>query len=129
MDEEPMTQGSRLDEQPHNWHKGGFMRTFSLSICFVLSLLWVSSAVADDNTCWILAPQETDVWVIIRDADSDGNLKNVIWKGKIAAGEKIKIESKDGFIRYQSTPDPSQPYSGDVPVGCSGEESYIVSYE
>ncbi|BBO78550.1 hypothetical protein DSCW_59670 [Desulfosarcina widdelii] len=105
------------------------MRTLSLSICFVLSLLLASSAVADDNTCWILAPQQNDVWVIVYDADADGNRKNIIWKGKIAAGQKIKVESKDGFIRYQSKPDPSQPYSGDVPVGCFEQRSYTVDFE
>jgi len=70
-------------------------------------------------------PQD-DVWAIVYDADADSTRGNVIWQGKIAAGQKMKIESKDGIIRYDYKFDPDQPYEGDVSVGCFGQRSISI---
>ena len=78
------------------------------------------------NTCWFSAPQQNDVWVIVYDADVDGNRGGVIWQGKIAAGQKIKIKSTDGHIRYDYKLDPDQPYEGEVSVGCFGQHRISV---
>ena len=102
------------------------MRHVIFSIALLLSFLWISSALADDNTCWLFAPQENDVWVIVYKADFEGNRDNIIWKGKIAAGEKIKIDSETGFIRYDYKSDPSQPYAGDISVECVEQQSFII---
>ena len=102
------------------------MRSILFSLGLLLSMVWGASAFAEDNSCWVMAPAEQDVWAIIYDADADGNRNNVIWKGKIAAGQKVKIISTDGHIRYDSADDPNQPYGGDVSVGCYGEQTFIV---
>lgn len=102
------------------------MRPIALVLLLSLSLLWISSVLADDNTCWLSAPQQDDVWAVVYDADADGNRGNVIWKGKIDAGQKIKIVSTDGHIRYDYTTDPDQPYQGDVSVGCYGQRNFSV---
>jgi len=103
-----------------------FLLIFCFGIGLVFSHFWVSSALADDNTCWIQGSEQDDVWVIIHDADGDGNRRQVLWEGKIAAGQKIKIESTDGFIRYDYKSDPNQPYEGDISVGCTGDQTFLV---
>jgi len=102
------------------------MRSIPFSLFLLLSIFWIASVFADDNSCWITAPPQDDVWAIIYDADVDGNRNNVIWKGKIAAGQKVKIQSTSGQIRYDYTFDPNQPYDGDVPVGCFGQQSISI---
>jgi hypothetical protein len=69
---------------------------------------------------------QDDVWVIVYDADSDGNRGQIIWKGKISAGEKIKVTSTDGHIRFDYKRADDQPYEGDVSVGCFGQRSLSV---
>ena len=90
------------------------MKTILFLICFVFNLTCIPSLYAEDNTCWLMAPAQDDVWVIVYDADVDGNRGNIIWQGKISAGEKIKVSSTDGFIRYNYTKDPNQPYSNQI---------------
>ena len=102
------------------------MRSILFSLGVLLSVIWLSSAFADDNSCWISAPAQDDVWVIIYDADADGNRNNFIWKGKIAAGQKVKVNSTDGHIRYDYTFDPDQPYEGDVSLGCYGDQTFLA---
>ena len=102
------------------------MRLITLAVFFSLSLLWVSSVCAEDNTCWLLAPSDSDAWVIVYDADKDGNRGNVIWQGKINAGQKIKIDSTKGHIRYNYKLDADQPYEGDISMGCFDQRSFSV---
>ena len=45
------------------------MRATFILICFLLSFVWVPSIFAADNTCWLSAGSEEDVWVIVYDAD------------------------------------------------------------
>jgi len=102
------------------------MKTTIFWIGLLFNLTWVSFVYAQDNTCWIEAPSQDDVWAIIYDADADGNRNNIIWKGKIAAGQKVKINSTDGHIRYDYKLDPDQPYEGDVSEGCFGQRSISI---
>lgn len=102
------------------------MRSITFSFGLLLSIFWISSAFADDNSCWVAAPAESDVWAIIYNADADGNRGDILWKGKIDAGQKVKIISTNGHIRYDFKTDASQPYQGDVPVTCYGEQSYTL---
>jgi hypothetical protein len=73
---------------------------------------------AGDNISWLSAPPRDDVWVIVYDADADGTRGEIIWEGKIAAGQETKIFSPSGFIRYSFWQDKDQPYEGDLPFGC-----------
>jgi len=102
------------------------MKIIIFWIGFILNLAWATFLFAEDNTCWLEAPSQDDVWVIAYDADVDGNRGGVIWQGKIAAGQKIKIDSTDGHIRYDYKLDPDQPYEGDVSAGCFGQRSLSV---
>ncbi len=92
------------------------------SICVLVvlfSILVFSPALkAEDNSCWIVGSPQDDVWVIVYDADAEGNRGNVIWKGKVEAGKEQKIVSTDGHIRYEYTREQHQPYEGDKAVGC-----------
>lgn len=102
------------------------MKTIHIVICLVLSLVWTSYPCAEDNTCWITAPLQDDVWVIVYDADNDGNRGDIIWEGKIPAGGKIKVSSTDGHIRYNYKLDPDQPYQGDISAGCYQQKRIAV---
>jgi len=102
------------------------MKVFIFLICFVPNLFWTSSVFADDNTCFLSTSPENDVWVIVYDADADGNRNEIIWEGKIPAGQHVKIQCTDGHIRYDYKLDPAQPYDGDIPIACFGEQSFIV---
>lgn len=95
-------------------------------IGLLLNLAWASFVYAQDNTCWVEASSQDDIWVIVYDADADGNRGDMIWQGKINAGGKIKISSTDGHIRYNYKTDPNQPYEGDVAVGCFGQRSFLI---
>lgn len=98
------------------------------AIVFILlsSLLLAVSTYAEDNSCRIMAGAQDDVWVIIYDADADGNRNQIIWKGKIEAGKEIPITSTDGHIRYDRASDPNQPYDGDIARGCYGQKTILV---
>jgi hypothetical protein len=89
-------------------------------IIFLASMLLAASTQAADNTCRIVGSAQDDVWVIIYDADADGNRGPIIWKGKIEAGKEIPITSTDGHIRYNRASDPNQPYDGDESRACYG---------
>jgi len=92
------------------------------------SLLFAVHAQAGDNTCRIVAGDQDDVWVIIYDADNDGNPGPIIWKGKIEAGKSIPITSTDGNIRIDYTMDPNQAYDGALQSGCYGQQTVLVDY-
>lgn len=94
------------------------MKSIFLFLVFMANLVFVQSIHAGDNTCWLMAPTQNDVWVIVYDADADGNRGKTIWKGKISAGQKVQINSTDGHIRYNFKRDINQPYEGDIATGC-----------
>lgn len=102
------------------------MKTSLFLIGLVLNLAWAPFLCAEDNSCGLSAPPQDDVWVIVYDADVDGNRGDIIWQGKITAGDKIKISSTDGHIRYDYKVDPDQPYQGDISVGCFGHRSHLI---
>ncbi len=102
-----------------------FKRSFSLFF-LVLTFLWTVHANAEDNSCRLMAPEQDDVWVIVYDADDDGNRKQIIWKGKIEAGKQITVNATDGNIRYDYTLDPGSPYGGDLSRGCHDQKIILV---
>lgn len=102
------------------------MKSTIFFLLFMLSLAFVPYLYAEDNSCWLTAPPQDDVWVIVYDADVDGNRGDIIWKGKITAGQKIEVTSTDGHIRYNYKRDEDQPYQGDIAVGCYQKRSLLV---
>ncbi len=89
----------------------------STMLLFVI-LLTGTLVKAETNSCWIKAPAQDDRWAIIYQADTDGNRGDIIWKGKITANEKVRINSDSGYIRYKYAVDSKQPYEGDTSVPC-----------
>ena len=106
------------------------MRAIFFSFCILLHFMWISSVLAGDDayskTCILEAPPQNDVWVIVYDADDDGNRKNIIWKGKVAAGKSVNITSTEGHIRYQYTYDENDPYKGDTSLECDQNNSFLI---
>lgn len=75
-------------------------------------------AQADDNTCVMEA--KVDVIVEVWDVDNLGNKGQRIFKGLLKQGEKKKIHSMAGQIRYARTTNTRQnePLSGDIGRPC-----------
>jgi hypothetical protein len=100
---------------------------YAFILLFLMSsLALIPDLYAEDNTCRLMASAQDDVWVIVYDADVDGNRGKIIWKGKIAAGQEIAVTSTDGHIRYNYTHDKDQPYEGDIAVGCYQGHGILV---
>jgi hypothetical protein len=95
-------------------------------VVFLSCFLYFADLHAEDNSCWLTAPIQDDIWVKVHDTDRDGNRGSFIWKGKIEAGKAKKIESTEGYIRYDFTRDRNQPYEGDISVGCFGQKRLSV---
>lgn len=87
-------------------------------ILLIMGLFLAVQVQAADNSCRIMAGRQNDVWVQVYDADAEGNRNQMIWEGKIEAGNKITVHSTDGHIRYNYKLDHNQPYQGDLSRGC-----------
>jgi hypothetical protein len=111
----------------YQFKRGGFeMKSVIFSLVFMLGLALTPYLYAEDNTCRLMAPAQDDVWVIVYDADADGNRGKIIWRGKITAGQQIAVASTDGHIRYNFTRDKDQPYEGDIAVGCYQNNNILI---
>lgn len=97
-----------------------------LVMVLLLNSLWCAPLYAGDNTCIIMAPEQNDVWVIIFDADDDGNRGKILFKGKIAAGQQINITSSVGKIHYDFTLKPDDAYEGDVSRDCFQKNTILI---
>ncbi len=104
------------------------MKSITVFLALMLIIAFSHDVYAEDNSCRIMAGPQDDVWVIIYDADTDGNPGPIIWKGKIEAGKSIPITSTDGNIRIDYTMDPSQAYDGAFQSGCFGQQTVLVDY-
>ena len=93
-----------------------------LTIVVIFFLAIGSQVAAEEFTCWISAPEQHDIWVIVYGANADGDRGDPIFEGKIAAGKKIKIKCDSGYIRYDYAREEGQPYAGDVSRRCKDEE-------
>ena len=58
--------------------------------------------------------------------DDEGDFGDIIWQGKIPAGEKIKISSTDGHIRYQYKMKAHEGYEGDISADCYEQLTILV---
>ena len=77
-----------------------------------------SLAADSDNSCYLQAPDQDDVYVIVYNEDGEGNRTDVIWKGTIPAGQQKRITSRGGRIRYDMSFTPEQPAEGDLATWC-----------
>ena len=99
-------------------------------IFFAVMLAWflsIPQADAEEGTC-VLEASNKDVFVIVFDADDEGNKGDQIWQGRINQGESAKITAPHARIRYSynDQPNEDQPLSGDVDRSCNGGESILV---
>ena len=94
-----------------------------LPAAVLISLLAVYSPVqadAPDAYCYLEAVS-TDVYVIVWEADRQGNKGKKIWNGIVKQGQRVKIPSRTGGIRYSTTVTlyEEDPVSGDTSRECS----------
>ena len=63
----------------------------------------------------------TDVFVVVYDADFDGNTGSQIWQGRINKGQEVLITTPHSRFRYYANaqPDDDQPLSGGVSRLCA----------
>ena len=122
-----------MPQKKVNFEKGNKMRKiyrivfiifFAVMLAGFLSIL---KADAEEGTC-VLEASNKDVFVIVFDADDEGNKGDQIWQGRINQGESAKITAPHARIRYSynDQPDEDQPLSGDVDRSCNGGESILV---
>ena len=102
------------------------MKPIAMLLFFILGLIDAPMLFAGDNTCRLMAPPQDDVWVIVYDADVDGNRGEIIRQGKIDAGQEIEITSTDGHIRYDFKRDKDQPFQGDTDAVCYQKIEILV---
>ena len=97
-------------------------------VLICLSFLLPFPTSAQDNSCYISASAQNDVWVIVYDEDDGGNRNQVLWRGKIEAGQEVEVTSSAGTKRYDYTLEPNQPYCGAVSAGCMNLISILTNY-
>mgnify|MGYP001817151670 CR=1 FL=1 len=102
------------------------MKVIFFLLCLVLNLVWIPTPGAADNTCWLSAGSQEDIWVIVYDSDVEGDRGDIIWQGKISAGEKIKVNTTDGHIRYQYKMNPNEGYEGDIEADCYQQLTILI---
>jgi hypothetical protein len=104
------------------------MLIFWMTVFATVIFLPMQVSAAEDNSCYIQAPSEMDLWVIIFEEDNDGNRsEKILWKGKLKAGEKKLLQTRWGMIRYEYATDPNQPYSGDVTAVCHDKQTVMIN--
>ena len=108
---------------------GKIFRIVFIMLFTVMSagFLSIPKADAEEGTC-VLEASNKDVFVIVFDADDEGNKGAQIWQGRINQGKSAKITAPHARIRYSynDQPDEDQPLSGDVDRSCSGGEKILV---
>jgi hypothetical protein len=89
-------------------------------LSLALSILAAKSFAAGDgdNSCYLQAPDQDDVYVIVYNEDGEGNRTDMIWQGTIAAGQQKLITSRSGRIRYDMSFTREQPAEGDLADWC-----------
>lgn len=104
-----------------------FNRKAMLSLFIFFFMLPLGSPVgAEEYSCWLVAPDQNDVWVIVYLADTDGNRLDPIWEGKLGAGQKKQIKCDTGHIRYDYTLEKGDPYEGDHSRPCEGQNEILI---
>ena len=97
------------------------------TLCGDVGRFLIPQADAEEGTC-VLEAADKDVFVIVFDADNEGNKGAQIWQGRINQGESAKITAPHARIRYSynDQPEEDQPLSGDVDRSCSRGEKILV---
>ena len=97
-----------------------------LIVMILLNALWFTPIYAQDNTCYFMAPDLNDVWVIVYEQDEEGNRGKIIFNGKIPAGKSVRVTSSTGLIRYQFKSSSEEPYEGDLDRSCYQDITILV---
>lgn len=80
-----------------------YRRFSTILVLMLLSGFLANSALAtDDNSCWLEAKQAQ--YLSIYDLDGLGSILSHIWEGVLAQGDKKRIISSNGKIRYYTNP-------------------------
>ena len=100
-------------------------RRLSIMIALILLTGFLASpaASADDKSCWFEAEQT--VYLSIDDLDSQGNILVRLWQGVLAKGDKKRINSSNGKIRYYTDPNAAASSPG-IDKACINNEIIIV---
>jgi hypothetical protein len=75
------------------------LHTIIVLAIMMTGLLAGTAASADDKTCWLEAAN-SDIYITVWDLDAEGNELSKIWEGLLAPGNKQKLVTSNGKIRY-----------------------------
>ena len=100
-------------------------RRLSLTVAvIILTGFFISPAAsADDSDCRLQAEQA--LYLSIYDLDSLGNILSHMWEGVLEQGNKKRIKSSNGKIRYYTNPG-SESSSPGVNLPCHNNETISV---
>jgi hypothetical protein len=79
-------------------------KIFRIGFIILFTVMSVKAA-AEEGTC-VLEASNKDVFVIVFDADDEGNKGPQIWQGRINQGESAKITAPHAHIRYSYNDQP-----------------------
>ena len=75
------------------------LHTFIVLAIMMTGLLTSPAASADDKTCWLQAAN-SEIYITVWDLDAEGNELAKIWQGLLTPGNKQKLVTSNGKIRY-----------------------------
>ena len=76
-------------------------RLFSINIFAIMTsgFLVAQGVSADDKSCWLEAT-DSEIYLKVWDLDAEGSELTKIWEGLLAPGNKQKLVTSNGKIRY-----------------------------
>lgn len=100
-------------------------RRLSLTVAVIIltGFLAGPAAFADDKSCQLQAEQA--LYLSIYDLDSMGNILSHMWEGVLEQGNKKRIKSSNGKIRYYTNPSSSSSSPG-INLTCRNNEIISV---
>jgi len=100
-------------------------RRLSMTIFVIIltGFLANPAAAADENSCWLEAKQA--VYLSIYDLDSLGSILSHMWEGVLGQGNKQRVISSNGKIRYYTNPNAAASSPG-INLTCHNNETIGV---
>ena len=99
------------------------LSTMIVVIILLSGFLAGPAAAADENSCWLEAKQA--VYLSIYDLDSLGSILSHMWEGVLDPGNKKRIISANGKIRYYTNPNAAASSPG-INLTCHNNETIDV---
>ena len=92
----------------------------------ILALAAPPAALSEEGTCYLEAV--TDVYIEVYDLDREGNHGEMIWNGRIEAGDAVLLKAPHARFRYKynSEPDQKQALTVGPDQWCNGENNVTV---